>query len=389
LQKIKNESLNRHSEMKNLDLHDLMPNRKVLLGLVLVLLLGSALVLWRSQSDATASTELLQVNGRIEGDLIVIGPRAAGRVAALLAREGDEVKQGQLMARLDDAASEARLAQARAAVLALNAQAKAQQAALDLLRAETGVQIESARVGQEGAHAEVRRAQAAAAQEVRDLDRVQRLSVQGFVGPQTVEKSELAVRSAQDQQTVAQAGLKRAQQVLRDAELAPQRIRSRAAELQAVRAQASAAEARAQEAASLVADLGVSAPITGRISNRYVNPGEVVAVGTPLFGITDLSRVYLKAYLPEPMLGRARLGQAAQIWVDAFPNTPFEARVGYIASRAEFTPKEVQTRDERTKLVYELRLYPSADPAGKLLPGQPADGMVRIEDAAPWLPPKH
>lgn len=375
--------------MKNLDLHGLMPNRKVLLGLVLVLLLGAALVLWRSQSDATASTELLQVNGRIEGDLIVIGPKASGRVTQLLAREGDEVKQGQLLARLDDAASEARLVQARATVLAMYAQADAQQSALDLLRSETGVQIESARVGQEGAQAEAQRVQAAAEQELRDLDRVRRLFAQGFVGLQAVEKSELATRSSQDQQTVAQAGLKRAQQVLRDAELAPQRIRSREAEVQSVRAQARAAEARAQEAASLVADLGVSAPITGRISNRYVNPGEVVAAGTPLFGITDLSRVYLKAYLPEPLLGRARLGQAAQIWVDAFPNTPFEARVGYIASRAEFTPKEVQTRDERTKLVYELRLYPSADPAGKLLPGQPADGMVRIEDAAPWLPPKH
>jgi HlyD family secretion protein len=99
--------------------------------------------------------------------------------------------------------------------------------------------------------------------------------------------------------------------------------------------------------------------------------------------------VYLKAYLPEPMIGRARLGQPAQIWADAFPNTPFEARVGYIASRAEFTPKEVQTRDERTKLVYEVRLYPTADPAGKLLPGQPADGMIRIEEQTAWQPPTH
>ena len=131
------------------------------------------------------------------------------------------------------------------------------------------------------------------------------------------------------------------------------------------------------------------APNAGRISNRYINFGEVVAAGTPLFGLTDLSRVYLKAYLPEPMIGRVRLRHPAQIWTDAFPDKPFAARVGYIVSRAEFTPKEVQTRDECTKLVYEVRLYPTADPAGKLLPGQPADGMIRYEDAAPWQAPKH
>jgi HlyD family secretion protein len=88
------------------------------------------------------------------------------------------------------------------------------------------------------------------------------------------------------------------------------------------------------------------------------------------------------------MIGRVRLGQSAQIWTDAFPDTPFAATVGYIASRAEFTPKEVQTREERTKLVYEVRLYPTADPAGKLLPGQPADGMIRYLDDTPWQPPR-
>jgi HlyD family secretion protein len=361
---------------------------KGLLGAGLLLLLGGGLALWRLQSGTGLSSGLLQVNGRIEGDLIAVGPKTAGRVVELLAREGDEVKQGQLLARLDDVATDARLAQARATAAALEAQAAAQQAALELLRAETGVQLAAARAGVESAQAEARRAQATASQEARDVDRARQLAAQGFVGPQAVEKSELALRTARELENAARAARTRAQQVLRDAELAPQRIRTREAEVQAIRAQAQAAVARADEAASQVADLKVSAPVAGRISNRYVNLGEVVAAGTPLFGLTDLPRVYLKAYLPEPMIGRVRLGQAAQIWTDAFPGAPFEARAGYIASRAEFTPKEVQTPDERTKLVYEVRLYPVSDPGGKLLPGQPADGMIRLEDTAPWQPPK-
>lgn len=362
--------------------------RSVLLVVGLVLLLGAGLALWQLQSGAGAGNGLLQVNGRIEGDLIAVGPKAAGRVAELLVREGDEVRQGQLLARLDDVATNARLAEARSTMMSLTAQSSAQQSALDLLRAETSIQFASALAGVESAQAEARRAEASALQEARDLDRIRRLAAQGFVGSQAVEKSELALRITQEQETAARAALERAQQALHGAELGPQRIRSRAAEVEAIRAQAKAAAARAEEAASQVADLKVSAPVAGRIANRYVNTGEVVAAGTPLFGLTDLSGVYLKAYLPEPMIGRVRLGQPAQIWTDAFPTSPFEARVGYIASRAEFTPKEVQTRDERTKLVYEARLYPTSDPGGKLLPGQPADGMIRFEDDAPWQRPK-
>lgn len=362
--------------------------RRVLVGAGVLLLLGGAALAIRLQTGARGTGALLQVSGRIEGDLIAVAPKSTGRIAELLAREGDEVKKGQLLARLDDMATDARLAQARATASALDAQAAAQQSALDLLRGETTAQLAAARAGVDAAQAELRKAQASAAQDGRDLGRLRGLAAQGFVGPQAVEKSELALRTAREQEASARAALDRARETLRDAQLRPQRIRTREAELQAVRAQARAAAARADEAASQVSELSVVAAISGRISNRYVNPGEVVAAGTPLFGLTDLARVYLKGYLPEPMIGRVRLGQAAQIWTDAYPDSPHDARVGYIASRAEFTPKEVQTRDERTKLVYEVRLYPAGDPAGKLLPGQPADAMIRLEDDAAWQRPK-
>ncbi len=332
---------------------------------------------------------LLQVNGRIEGDLIAVAPKASGRVIELLVREGDEVRAGQLLARVEQASVDAQLTEAQAAQRALEASAAAQSATLALLRAETPIQLASARAGVQAAQADLRRAQAASAQEARDLERVRGLAAQGFVGPQAAEKSELALHAAQEQEAAARGALARADEAARDAQLGPQRIDARIAEAAATKAQAEAAAARVEQARSQVADLSVFAPTAGRISARYVNAGEVVAAGTPLFGLTDLTRVYLKAYVPEPTLGRIRLGQPAQIWVDAFADRPFDARLGYIASRAEFTPKEVQTRDERTKLVYEVRLYPVADPGGKLLPGQPADAMVRYADEAAWRPPRH
>lgn len=352
----------------------------------LLLLAATALAMRLLRPDA-ADGGLLQVNGRIEGDLVVVAPKTAGRVVELLVREGDEVRAGQLLARLEQASVGAQLAEAQAVQRAAAAQAQAQARALELLRAETPIQLDAARAGMQAAQADLRRAEAASAQEARDLERVRNLAEQGFVGPQAVEKSELARRAARDQEAAARAALARALAAARDAELAPQRVSTRAAQSAAALAQAQAAEAQVDQARSLVDDLRIHAPVSGRIASRYVNTGEVVAAGTPLFGLNDLARVYLKAYVPEPMLGVIRIGQPAQIWVDAFAQQPFEATLGYIASRAEFTPKEVQTRDERTKLVFEVRLYPGADPGGKLLPGQPADAMIRHANDAAWRKP--
>ncbi|MFN8737691.1 MAG: HlyD family secretion protein [Betaproteobacteria bacterium] len=344
---------------------------------------------WAWWAERATPSGLLQINGRIEGDQIAVAPKAAGRIAELLVREGDEVKAGQLLARLTDEAVDARQAQALAGAAAQRAQALALETSAALLQSETAVQLASAQAGLAAARADLGRTQAAALQEERDLERMRDLAARGFVGPQAVERSELTLRSSREQQAAAQAAVARAEQALRDAELGPQRVRARLAEASSMRAQATAAEARVREAATQIADLTVSAPLTARVSNRYANAGEVIAAGTPIFGLTDLANVYLKGYVPEPMIGRIRLGQAAQIWTDAWPEAPFEARVGYIAARAQFTPKEVQTRDERTKLVYEVRLYPLADPGGKLLPGQPADGMIRHDETAAWQRPRH
>lgn len=344
---------------------------------------------WAWWAERATPSGLLQINGRIEGDQIAVAPKAAGRIAELLVREGDEVKAGQLLARLTDEAVDARQAQALAGAAAQRAQALALETSAALLQSEAAVQLASAQAGLAAARADLGRTQAAALQEERDLERMRDLAARGFVGPQAVERSELTLRSAREQQAAAQAAVARAEQALRDAELGPQRVRARLAEASSMRAQATAAEARVREAATQIADLTVSAPLTARVSNRYANAGEVIAAGTPIFGLTDLANVYLKGYVPEPMIGRIRLGQAAQIWTDAWPEAPFEARVGYIAARAQFTPKEVQTRDERTKLVYEVRLYPLADPGGKLLPGQPADGMIRHDETAAWQRPRH
>jgi HlyD family secretion protein len=125
------------------------------------------------------------------------------------------------------------------------------------------------------------------------------------------------------------------------------------------------------------------------VVNRIRDNGEVVTSGSPILEVVNLDRLYLKAYVPENQIGRIRLGLPAQVYVDAYPNEPFDATVGYISSSAEFTPKEVQTPDARVKLVYAVKLYLKNNPNHRLTPGMPEDAIIRWKEGVPWKRPQY
>ncbi|MBI5719613.1 MAG: efflux RND transporter periplasmic adaptor subunit [Burkholderiales bacterium] len=363
--------------------------RTQLVLLVAAAVLAGLALAWLLMRQTPAVEGLLQVNGRIEGDRVTVAPKFAGRVVELAVREGDVVMAGQVLARLDGRAVGARLDQALAAEASLRAQLEAQKFALGLLRAETALAVQAAGTRVAAAEADLRRAEAAHAQDGREHARATELSAQGFVGPQALERAALALRQSGELRDAARAAQGQAQQALRDAELGPQRVRAREAELAVTRARLQEAAAVAAEARSALEDLTLGAPVGGTVTGRFVNLGEVVNAGTPLLEVTDLGRLYLKAYLPETQVGRVRRGMPARIHVDAYPGEPFAATLRYVSARAEFTPKEVQTVDERVNLVYEVRLYVDQDPGGRVNPGQPADGMIRWRDGAAWQAPRH
>lgn len=365
----------------------LLRRHRVMLAVVAAAMLAVAAA-WMLMQRRPAPDGLLQLNGRIEGDRVTIAPKLAGRVIELAAREGDAVSAGQVMARLDDRAVRARLEQALAAQQTLRAQISAQESAVAVLRGETQVAIKAAQTRIAAAEADVRRAEAANAQDRRDHVRAEDLSAQGFIGPQALERAGLALKQSAEQVGAALAVLGQARQAWHDAELGPLRVRSREAELAVTQARLREATAAVAEAQSALDDLTLRAPVSGTVTGRFANLGEVVNAGTPLLELTDLDRLYLKGYLAETQIGRVRRGMAANIHVDAFPHDAFPATLRYIAARAEFTPKEVQTVDERVKLVYEVRLYVDRNPQGRLSPGQPADGMVRWREGAAWQTPQ-
>lgn len=302
------------------------PSKRLLVPVAVALLAVMGLAAgWWLLRQPPLPEGLIQANGRIEGDHYAVAGKVPGKVVELLVREGDAIAQEQILLRLDDRQVRARLEQATQGLAAVTPQLVTAQ------RAE-----EQAR---------------------RDAARLRNLLAQGTSTRRETEHTQLAWAVSQGQLTTA-----RAQQALAEAALA--------------------------EAQSVLDDLTIRAPASGIVTQRLVDVGEVVAPGAPLFDIVDLDRLYLKVYVPEKEIGKVRLGLSARIYTDAFPNEPMSATVRYIASQAQFTPKEVQTPDERVKLVYAVKLYLDANPQHRATPGLPADAVIRWQEGAPWASPR-
>jgi HlyD family secretion protein len=358
----------------------------VLGGIALVLVAG--LFLASKYMHRGLPDGLIQANGRIEGDSVSVASKFSGRIAKLLAREGDGVTNGQVLAVLEDAQVQAKVSQARAAVAALAAQLKAAQTSLEVLKQEVPLDIESAMAGEANARAVLAKANAGEQQAARDAKRFQELLASGTVDNHRSEMSDLAATAASSDLEAARAGLTRAGKQLAQARLGEDRIRAQGDGVAALAAQLGQGRAVQDEAESALNDLTLVAPITGTITTRIRDAGEVIAAGSPVFDLVNLDRLYLKVYVPESQIGKLRLSLPARIYTDAFPEKPFGATARYIASSAEFTPKEVQTPDERVKLVYAVKLYLDENPEHRLTPGLPADAVIRWQETVAWQKPK-
>lgn len=300
--------------------------KKIVTLTFVVIVVAAFFAVWWSFFRVTPLPEgLVQASGRIEGDHYTVAGKIAGKIIELKAREGDEVKKGQILVKLDDAQINAKVLEAKNGVVAADALCRA---------AEVSEQ-----------------------QSKRDQARLQNLQHKHSASKQAAERATSAWQVDKDR-------------------------------LAAAHAQCEVSAAALQEVLSLKEDLTIHAPAKGVITTRIVDEGEVVAAGSPLFDIVDLDRLYLKVYVPEKQIGKIRLGLPARIYSDAFPDKPFPATVRYIASRAEFTPKEVQTPDERVKLVYAVKLYLTENPDHRLTPGLPADAVIQWKEGVEWEKPR-
>ena len=331
---------------------------------------------------------LIQANGRIEGDHITVSSKFSGRIQSLPVKEGDVVKSGQILIVLDDTQVRIRATQAEKAVATLRAKVEALQMELEVMRQEVPLAIDAAEAEVAHSTAMAAKAEATEQQARRDALRQQQLVSQGAASRQRQEQAELALTAAHNDLSASLTAVTRAKKQLAQVKLGWERINVKEGELKAVRAQLEQAEAALAEAESILADLTIKAPSDGVILTHMADVGEMAAPGTPLLDLVDQDRLYLKVFVPEVQIGKLRVGLPARIRTDCFPDRDIPATVRMISARAEFTPKEVQTPDERTKLVYAVKLYLDENPDHFLTPGMPADAVIRWKEDVQWAAPR-
>ena len=301
-----------------------------------------------------ADPSLIRASGHVEATEVTVSAKVGGIIESLPLQEGDRVSVGQELARLDTTDGELALAAARA---------ERGQAEAELRLRLAGSREEDIAAGE----AQVARAEADLEGARKDLERMEGLLASGS----GTTKARDDVRTRRD---VAAASLAAAQEQLRKLKAG-----SRREEIEAARARLAAAEARIAQLEQQVKDAVVVSPVGGVVTQKLAEAGELASRGTGLAVVTDLERAWLAAYIAEPELGRVRLGQEAEVVTD--DGQARKGRVSFIASKAEFTPKNVQTRDERVKLVYRIKIdLDNRD--GLFKPGMPAEARLRAAGKA-------
>jgi HlyD family secretion protein len=332
--------------------------RKFLTAVMTVALLSSA-----AACHKKPPADRVRVSGQVEATDVQVAPQVGGRVLELRASEGDRLNAGDLVARLD--AKDAEIALSRA-------KAEREQAEAQLRLLLAGARVEDVRQAEAqvaSADADVLAADAELGAAQADVDRFEALLASNSGSRK--QRDDAVMR-----RDVARARAQGARDRVRAAREAVTRLRagSRREEIDAARARVAAAAAQIASLEKSIADAIVNAPIAGIVSEKLVEVGEMVQPRAPVIVLTDLAHAWANVYVDEPVVPRLRLGQTATIFTDAGgPGIP--GTVSYISSKAEFTPRNVQTAEDRSKLVYRVKI--TADNAsGTLKCGMPVEAEI-------------
>jgi HlyD family secretion protein len=319
-------------------------------GLMVLVSLGvvlAAAILLRRTGTETGS---LKLTGTIETTTVAVSFKVPGRLKERLVDEGQQVKIGQIVARLeDDELKDERTVR--------SADQQAAQAALADLKAGSRQEEIAASV------ATLARLKAEADRAAQDATRAEALFKK-----EVIPRKELdAARAAKD---ATAAAVREGDERLKLVKVGPRpdAVKQAQARLEGAAAARSLADTRLSQAV-------LAAPISGTVMAKHAEPGELLAAGSPVITVAKMDEVWVRAYLPETQLGKIKLGQRAIVTSDTWKGRTYQGTVSFIASEAEFTPRNVQTEAERVKLVYRIKIT-IANPQQELKPGMPVDAVI-------------
>jgi HlyD family secretion protein len=324
--------------------------RLIIVGIIIAIIIALLLINhFRNKKDDGA----LSLSGNVEVTETNIGFKLPGRVMELTADEGQQVNAGQLIARLDNA---------ELASVVMQNKASLQEAMTRLAELRAGSRVQ-----------EIERARASVNAQAADLDKAKKDYERADILYKNGAISASQFETAQNAYNTRAAQLKSVQETFSLVKEGPRKEDIQAAEhrVQQVKAILNTSEERLK-------DTVLFAPISGVILRKNVELGETLSAGTPAFTIGDLENPWVKVYVKENRLGQVKLGQKADVKVDSFKDKTYDGTVTFISSEAEFTPKNVQTEEERVKLVFGVKVKVKNE-NGELKPGMPADVKITLK----------
>jgi HlyD family secretion protein len=376
-------------------------------GLLFLLVLGgTTYLIWRIFfARSHVEENVITLSGRIEGDASAVAAKTSGRIVEVRVREGDTVNAGDTIAVLDDEQIRAREDQARATLSDAEAKAQAARAQIAVLqeqlrqselltdqaRTDAFGKVRQAEGEVTAAEAELAKQQAAYRLATFDREAYTRLAETGAVSERkgkevssTADQQAAAVAAAQRRVDSAKGGLLIAKANLQNPSIRAsqaganrRQIAQQQQEVVSATAKIEQAKAQLAEAQANRKDQNIIAPFSATVTTRAAEPGEVVTAGTAIVTLLDLSKVYLRGYVPEGQIGNVKIDQPARVYLDSNPNQAIDAYVSRIDPEATFTPENTYFRDERVKQVVGVKLQLKGA-IGHAKPGMPADGEILI-----------
>jgi len=376
----------------------------------LIILLGLIFTLWLFfKGDEVEG--IMEASGQVRGTEIVLSSRLAGRIASLFVKEGQAVREGDLIAKISSREIQARIEQAKAqveahknrlkevkaAIKGINTSIEQAEIGLKFIREDSFHRIHQANAALQRAEADVQEAKSQWNLAKSDYERYVKLVEKGVVSRSEFEQAEASYKTSEAKLDAARKAREEAKATLERAEVSTLKVKEKEKEYQGflderermkatyeiAKNQLDSANARVKEIEATFQDAAIHAPSGGTIINKLAEGGELVAEGTPIAILVDLSALYVKVYIPQKDIGKIRLGNPARIYADAFPDRFFEGEVSEISQKAEFTPKEVHMKEERTKLVFGVKVR-IENPEGYLKPGMPVDVKIRWKEDVSW-----
>ena len=340
--------------------------KKRILLVVVLLIIAAAGIYFMAKDNGERDS--LVVSGNIEITDTRLSFKIPGRLEARLIDEGEIVSKGQLVARLERFDQQLALKQARANV------EYAQPLLAELETGSRTQEIANARADLSRAQAGLETARSQLELAKSDNDRFSKLLAEGGISRREYEQYETRYKIAQNANKEAQARLESAWQSVSLVEEG-----ARAEKIEQASSQLKIAREGFRQARLQLEYTNLYSPIDAVVLSKSAEPGEYMTPGSPVVTIGDLSRPWLRAYINETDLSKIKLNQKVEITTDTYPDKRYPGRISFISSEAEFTPKAVQTHEERVKLMYRIKIA-LENQQGELKPGMPADALIKLDE---------